>query len=120
MTQPTPSRLAAKAIALALALGAPLGAPAADEHAAHHATVPQATADAAEVIDGEVRKIDKEAGKITLKHGPMKALDMPGMTMVFEVKNKAMLDRLQAGNKVKFKATRESGKFIVTEIYVME
>ena len=71
---------------------------------------------AADLSDGEVRKIDKEAGKITLKHGELKNLDMPGMTMVFVVKDKAMLDKLALGDKIKFKAINDSGKFTVTEI----
>lgn len=71
---------------------------------------------AAEPADGEVRKIDKEAGKITLKHGPIKDLDMPGMTMVFQVRDKALLDVVKAGDKVKFQAVSENGKLVVTEI----
>ena len=74
------------------------------------------TTAAAEMTDGEVRKIDKEAGKVTLKHGEIKNLDMPGMTMVFVVKDKAMLDKLNTGDKVKFKAINDAGKFTVTEI----
>jgi Cu(I)/Ag(I) efflux system periplasmic protein CusF len=73
-------------------------------------------ADAAAMTDGEVRKIDKEAGKLTLKHGEIKNLDMPGMTMVFTVKDKAMLDKLQPGDKVKFKAVDAAGTLTVTEI----
>jgi len=76
----------------------------------------QAQSPAVDMSDGEVRKIDKEAGKLTLKHGEIKNLDMPGMTMVFVVKDKAMLDTLKAGDKIKFKAINESGKFTVTEI----
>ena len=70
----------------------------------------------ADVALGEVRKIDNEAGKVTLKHGPIKNLDMPGMTMVFLVKDKALLDSLQLGDKVKFKAISEGDKLIVTTI----
>ena len=76
----------------------------------------QAQQAAADMSDGEVRKIDKEAGKITLKHGELKNLDMPGMTMVFVVKDKVMLDKLALGDKIKFKAINDSGKFTVTEI----
>lgn len=71
---------------------------------------------ATHLTDGEVRRVDKEAGKLTLKHGEIKSLDMPGMTMVFLVKDKAMLDRLQPGDRVKFKAINDAGKFTVTEI----
>jgi len=76
----------------------------------------QAQPAAADLSDGEVRKIDKAAGKLTLRHGVIKNLDMPGMTMVFIVKDKAMLDTLKAGDKIKFKAINDSGKFTVTEI----
>jgi uncharacterized cupredoxin-like copper-binding protein/Cu/Ag efflux protein CusF len=75
-----------------------------------------AQADTTATSEGEVRKVDKEAGKITLKHGEIKNLDMPGMTMVFAVKDKTMLDTLQAGDKVKFKAVSEGGKLTVTQI----
>ena len=68
---------------------------------------------AAEMTDGEVRKIDKENQKITLKHGDIKNLDMPGMTMVFKVKDGAMLDKLKAGDKVKFKAEKAEGAIVV-------
>jgi Cu(I)/Ag(I) efflux system periplasmic protein CusF len=70
----------------------------------------------ADMTEAEVRKIDLDAGKITLKHGEIKSLDMPGMTMVFVVKDKAMLDKLKAGDKVKFKAVNDGGKFTVTQI----
>jgi Cu(I)/Ag(I) efflux system periplasmic protein CusF len=73
-------------------------------------------AQSADMSDGEVRKIDKEQSKITLKHGEIKNLDMPAMTMVFAVKDKAMLDKLAPGDKVKFKAVNEAGKLTVTDI----
>ena len=74
------------------------------------------TTAAPEMTDGEVRKIDMEGGKLTLKHSDIKNLDMPGMTMVFAVKDKAMLDKLKTGDKVKFKAINDAGKLTVTEI----
>lgn len=70
----------------------------------------------ADFTEGEVRAVNKETGKVTLKHGEIKNLDMPGMTMVFGVKDKALLDKVQPGDKVKFRAISESGKLIVTEI----
>ncbi len=69
-----------------------------------------------DTADGEVRKIDLEAGKITLRHGEIKNIDMPGMTMVFVVKDKTLLDKLKPGDKVKFKAISEGGKYTVTDI----
>jgi len=70
----------------------------------------------AQLAEGEVRKVDKESKKLTLKHGPLKNLDMPGMTMVFQVKEDAMLEKLQAGDKVRFQAEKIDGKFTVTKI----
>jgi Cu(I)/Ag(I) efflux system protein CusF len=66
--------------------------------------------------DGEVRKVDKEAKKITIKHGPLANLDMPPMTMVFQVKDPAMLDQVKAGDKVKFQAEKMGGAYTVTKI----
>lgn len=71
---------------------------------------------AVEPTDGEVRKIDKANRKITLKHGEIRNLGMPPMAMVFEVKDRALLDKLKEGDKVRFKAVYESGKYVVTEI----
>ena len=68
------------------------------------------------MTDGEVRKIDKDAGKITLKHGDIKHMDMPGMTMVFVVNDKALLDKTTVGAKVQFMATNENGLMTVTDI----
>lgn len=66
--------------------------------------------------EGEVRTIDKSAAKITLKHGPLAKLDMPPMTMVFQVKNKALLDAIKPGDKVRFDAERAGGLYYVTQI----
>lgn len=68
------------------------------------------------MTDGEVRKIDKEAKKITIKHGEIKNLDMPGMTMVFQVKDGALLDTVKVGDKVKFIAEKAGGAIVVTDI----
>lgn len=83
---------------------------------AQEATAPGAMAAADALSDGEVRKIDKETGKITIKHGPIKNLDMPPMNMVFTVKDKALLDKVNVGDKIRFVAADEGGKLIVTEI----
>ena len=97
-----------------LAVAGPALAQTTNEHASHHpAANPAASED---LTDGEIRKIDKEAGKITIKHGAIKNLDMPGMTMVFQVKDRALLDKVRAGDKVRFRAETESGKFLVTDI----
>ena len=85
------------------------------EHASHHVAQAQPSAPAA-LADGEVRKVDKEAGKITLKHGPIENIGMPPMTMVFRVKDPAMLDQVKAGDKVKFEAEQSGGQLTVTRI----
>ena len=72
---------------------------------------------AQQLANGEIRKVDKKAGTVTIKHGPIQAIDMPAMTMVFQVKEAAMLDRVTAGDKVKFQAEmRAGGKLTVTRI----
>lgn len=80
------------------------------------APVTQAAAPAGEMTDAEVRKVDKENQKITLRHGEIKNLEMPAMTMVFHVSQPAMLDKVKAGDKVKFTAAKEGGKLTVTAI----
>ena len=69
-----------------------------------------------ELADGEVRKIDKENKKVTLRHGEIKSLDMPSMTMVFQVKDAALLDQVKVGDKVKFQAEKSGSNYVVTEI----
>ena len=76
-------------------------------------TVPAAATDMAE---GEIRKVDMEAKKITIKHGEIKNLNMPGMTMVFQVKDPALLDTVKAGDKIRFKAEKAGGAIVVTDI----
>lgn len=65
--------------------------------------------------EGEVKKVDKAAGKVTIKHGPLASLDMPAMTMVFRVKDAAMLDQVKAGDNIRFKADKVDGAYTVTE-----
>lgn len=68
------------------------------------------------MTDGEVRKIDKDASKITIRHGEIKHMDMPGMTMVFTAKDKSLLSNVKPGDKVKFMVVNEGGKMVVTDI----
>ena len=68
------------------------------------------------LTEGEIRKVDKDAKKITIKHGPIRNLDMPAMTMVFQVKDPAMLGQVKAGDKVKFAAESVGGAITVTKI----
>lgn len=75
-----------------------------------------AVAQDAQLTDAEVRKVDKEAGKLTLRHGPIENLEMPGMTMVFHVKDAVMLEKVKAGDRVRFAAEKVKGNFTVTRI----
>ena len=77
-----------------------------------HAQAPVAT----EMAAGEVLKVDKATKKITLKHGPIKSLDMPPMTMVFHAGEPAMIENVKAGDKVQFRASHEGGKYTVIEL----
>ena len=75
------------------------------------------TAGAQALIDGQVTKVDESAGKITLKHWPIKKFDMDeGMTMVFRATDPAILKTVKVGDKVKFDADKVNGQFVVTKI----
>jgi len=75
--------------------------------------VPAALAQTAPMADGEVRRIDKQQGKVTLRHGPIPSLDMGAMSMVFRVKDPTMLDRLKIGQKIRFEAAKVDGELTV-------
>jgi Cu/Ag efflux protein CusF len=98
--------------------GGSLGVMAATDNTKPAAGVPAASADSAAMTEAEVRKVDKDAKKITLKHGEIKNLEMPAMTMVFQVKDGKLLDAAKAGDKVKFRAEKVSGGIVVTAIEV--
>jgi Cu(I)/Ag(I) efflux system periplasmic protein CusF len=69
-----------------------------------------------DLVKGEVKKVDKTAGKVTIKHGPIKNLDMDGMTMVFRVADPAMLDKMKPGDTIEFEADRVNGALTVTKM----
>ena len=71
---------------------------------------------AASLTEGEVRTVDKKAKKITIKHEAIKNLEMPAMTMVFQVKDPALLERVQPGDRVKFEAEKEGSGYVVKQI----
>lgn len=85
-------------------------------HAQEKPATAQASTPTADMTDGEIRKINKDTQKITIKHGEIKNLDMPGMTMVFQVKDSAMLEKVKVGDKVKFVAEKSGGALVVTDI----
>ena len=68
-----------------------------------------ALAQALPLAEGEVRRVDKAGGKISLKRGEIKNLDMPPMSMVFQVSDKALLDKVKVGDKVNFTASQVNG-----------
>ena len=70
----------------------------------------------AQNTEGEVTKIDTAQGKVTLRHGEIKNLDMPPMTMVFRVSDAKLLDGLAVGAKVRFSAEKRDGQYLVTQI----
>jgi Cu(I)/Ag(I) efflux system periplasmic protein CusF len=103
---------------LTVLLAAPLSLAtlhATEVNAAEHKTAP-----ASEMTDGEVRRVDKDANKLTLRHGRIENLGMPPMTMVFQVKDAALLDKVKVGDKVKFHAEKISGGYAVTHVEVAQ
>ncbi len=80
------------------------------------AGAPASAASATDVASGEVRRIDREARKITLRHGEIPNLAMPPMTMVFQVTDAAFLDRVKVGDKVRFRADQQGGAYRVIEL----
>ncbi len=108
------TRNTALAIAMVVALAAPAWAQkVSSDHSANGGAKAPASAPLAE---GEVRKIDKAGKKITLKHGPIPNIDMPAMTMVFAVKDPALLNKAQPGQKVRFQAEMIGGTATVTQL----
>jgi Cu(I)/Ag(I) efflux system periplasmic protein CusF len=74
------------------------------------------TKNASAMSEGEVRKVDKAQGKLTLRHGPIENLDMAAMTMVFRVSDPKLLEGLKTGDKVRFHAEQPNGVLTVTAI----
>ena len=101
--------------ALALALGITLGFPASAES---NPTLAGAAEYA--MSEGVVKRVDKAQGKLTLKHGPLENLDMPGMTMVFRVQDPRWLDSVKPGDTVRFRADKTNGTFTVTALEVVK
>lgn len=84
------------------------------DHSAHAGDTRAATS--ASLAEGQIKKVDREQGKLTIKHGPLENLGMPPMTMVFRVKDPAMLDRVAPGDNVRFLAERVNGAITVTRM----
>lgn len=108
------------ATVIALSAACLLAAPAFSELMAAGMDMPKnekSSASQPAFTDAEVRKVYTDTGKITLKHGAIKNLDMPGMTMQFKVKNAAMLDGIHAGDRVVFTAEQVKGELVVTSLH---
>lgn len=106
-----------KMLAAAITILSAVTMPLAHADESHHKPAAASSqAAGAALAEGEVRRVDKDAKKITIKHGPLANLDMPPMTMVFQVSDPAMLDQVKSGDTVRFAATAEGGKYTVTEI----
>lgn len=100
--------------AIAAPLWFPLAALAVEAH--HEPKAGAAAPAAGPLAEGEVRKVDREAGKLTIRHGPIANLGMPAMTMVFQVKDATLLERVRTGDKIRFAAEKEGGAYVVTRI----
>lgn len=81
-----------------------------------HAQSISSVAPQTSMSEGEIKKVDKDGGKLTIKHGDLKNLGMPGMTMVFRTKDAAMLEQVKQGDKVRFVAEKVDGALTVTAI----
>jgi Cu(I)/Ag(I) efflux system protein CusF len=100
----------------AVLVGLALVLPAVHAEESHHKPA-AGSKQGALLADGEVRKVDRDAKKITIRHGPLPQLDMPQpMTMVYQVRDAALLDKAKPGDKVKFEAEKIGGAFVVTRI----
>ncbi|MFD0756276.1 copper-binding protein [Massilia norwichensis] len=86
------------------------------DHSQHHAAPAASQDDANALTDGEVKKVDKDTGKLTVQHGPLTNLNMPGMTMSFKVQDPAMLDQVKTGDKIRLRVERINGTFTVTKL----
>lgn len=104
------------AFALTAGLEAVAFAQSAADPARAHGAAREESAPAAALAEGGVRNVDKNAKKLTIKHGPIANLDMPPMTMVFQVKDPAVLDQLKAGDRIKFSAQKIGGAYTLTRI----
>ena len=104
------------ALLAALASGSALAQQAAETALNQPRAMAAAESNATAFTDGEIRKINKETRKVTIRHGSITNLGMPPMTMVFQVSDPALLEAVQVGDKVRFSAEKREGAFIVTAL----
>ena len=107
-----------KRVAIASIIAAALAVPALADDAHHKkgSDSAQGATQSSTMAEGEVRRVDKDAKKLTIRHGPIANLDMPGMTMVFQVRDPAMLEQVKTGDKIRFSADKVDGAYTVTHI----
>lgn len=104
---------------IALATVLPAAALAASEHAHDHGAAPATTAKpmaSTPMSEGQVKKVDSSAAKITIAHGPLESLAMPAMTMTFVVKQPAELKKIKVGDKIRFIAEIVDGVMTVAHL----
>ena len=104
----------ANTLFVALAVVGTVPVQAASDHAGHTMVAQAGNTANAQMVDGLVKKVDKETGKLTLSHGPLESLNMPAMTMVFRVKEASWLDQMKVGDKIRFMAESINGTITVT------
>jgi Cu/Ag efflux protein CusF len=85
-----------------------------DKHHSHADA--ESAVSASHMAEGEIKKINRDSKKMTIKHGDIKSLDMPGMTMVFQIRDTSLLETFKAGDKVKFVIEKLDGAFVVTSM----
>lgn len=90
------------------------------DHSAHHGEATKmssgAKTNASELADGEVRRVDRDQKKITLRHGEIKSIGMPPMTMVFQLADPAWIDQYKVGDKVRFDVEQINGAYTVVRM----
>ena len=108
-------RFAAFLVALSM-LVIPGIAPAQNADQASRRSADNASGTGGAFADGEVRKVDKDAKKLTIRHGPLPALEMPAMTMVYGVRDVRILDSVKSGDRIRFEAEKAGGQYFVVRI----
>lgn len=88
------------------------------DHDQHGAMATTSRDDPDTLSEGGIQKVDKDTGKLTIKHGPLNNLGMPAMTMAFKVQDPAMLDQVKVGEQVRFRAERANGSLVITKLQV--
>ncbi|GAP36726.1 copper-binding protein [Piscinibacter sakaiensis] len=115
------TRLACLCVAAGLLASAYLPSTALAQSSAHEPRSPAtagepAPASGVALTEGEVRRIDREAGTVTLRHGEIRHLDMPGMTMVFQARPASLLAPLKVGDRLRFRAEKTADGYVVTAV----